>query len=105
MTLAKGTIRPCVEVSEFDEVCASRRLARVLYDWCPFNFGEAQQAIILLTVFWKGQCRRHHGCPRERHLVPMRLTNTPLWLYFRSVSSSEKLVKLYPTPAFRFLLM
>jgi hypothetical protein len=31
---------------------------------------------------------------RERHLVPIRLMNMPLWLYFRSVSSSEKLVKL-----------
>ena len=30
----------------------------------------------------------------EHHLVPIRLTNMPLWLYFRSVSSSEKLVKL-----------
>lgn len=28
------------------------------------------------------------------HMVPMRLTNTPLWLYFRSVRSSEKSVKL-----------
>jgi len=44
------------------------------------------------------------GCPHqefkdfyknsEHHLVPIRLTNMPLWLYFRSVSSSEKLVKL-----------
>jgi hypothetical protein len=32
--------------------------------------------------------------PREHHLVPMRLRNTPLWLYFRSVRSSEKSVKL-----------
>src|SRR5437867_154231 len=32
--------------------------------------------------------------PRGRHLAPMRLTNTPLWLYLRSVRSSEKLVKL-----------
>jgi hypothetical protein len=32
--------------------------------------------------------------PRGRHIVPMILRNTPLWLYFRSVSSSEKLVKL-----------
>ena len=31
---------------------------------------------------------------REHHLVPIRLTNMPLWLYFRSVSSSEKSVKL-----------
>jgi len=30
----------------------------------------------------------------RRHLVPIRLTNMPLWLYFRSVSSSEKSVKL-----------
>jgi hypothetical protein len=29
-----------------------------------------------------------------RHIVPIRLTNTPLWLYFRSVKSSEKSVKL-----------
>src|SRR5262245_41632614 len=32
--------------------------------------------------------------PRRRHFVPMRLTNTPLWLYFKSVRSSEKSVKL-----------
>jgi hypothetical protein len=31
---------------------------------------------------------------RERHLVPIKFTNMPLWLYFRSVSSSEKSVKL-----------
>jgi hypothetical protein len=31
---------------------------------------------------------------RKHHLVPIRLTNMPLWLYFRSVSSSEKSVKL-----------
>jgi len=30
----------------------------------------------------------------SRHLVPIRLTKMPRWLYFRSVSSSEKLVKL-----------
>jgi hypothetical protein len=29
-----------------------------------------------------------------RHIVPMRLRNTPLWLYFKSVKSSEKSVKL-----------
>jgi hypothetical protein len=32
--------------------------------------------------------------PRRGHFVPMRLTNTPLWLYFKSVRSSEKSVKL-----------
>ena len=32
--------------------------------------------------------------PPGRHLVPTKLKNTPLWLYFRSVRSSEKLVKL-----------
>ena len=32
--------------------------------------------------------------PSGPHIVPMRLTNTPLWLYFRSVRSSEKSVKL-----------
>ena len=32
--------------------------------------------------------------PRGRHRVPMILRNTPLWLYFRSVRSSEKSVKL-----------
>jgi hypothetical protein len=32
--------------------------------------------------------------PPGRHLVPMRLRNTPLWLYFKSVRSSEKSVKL-----------
>src|SRR5713101_8461630 len=40
---------------------------------------------------------QHAGCPvrpRGRHMVPMRLRNTPLWLYFRSVRSSEKSVKL-----------
>jgi hypothetical protein len=31
---------------------------------------------------------------RWRHLAPMRLKNTPLWLYLRSVRSSEKPVKL-----------
>ena len=30
----------------------------------------------------------------ECHMVPTRFTNTPLWLYFRSVRSSEKPVKL-----------
>jgi hypothetical protein len=30
----------------------------------------------------------------RRYLVPIRLMNMPLWLYFRSVSSSEKSVKL-----------
>src|SRR5215470_2419898 len=40
-----------------------------------------------------------------RHLVPTILRNTPLWLYFRSVRSSEKLVKLKPTPTFRSLPM
>src|SRR5215470_256867 len=39
-------------------------------------------------------CPSDHGDPRGRYLVPMRLTNMPLWLYFRSVSSSEKSVKL-----------
>ena len=52
------------------------------------------QLALTLTVFWKALCRRRHGCPRERYLVPIRLTNMPLWLYFRSVSSSEKSVKL-----------
>ena len=40
---------------------------------------------------------QHARCPakpRGRHIVPMRLTNTPSWLYFRSVRSSEKSVKL-----------
>src|SRR6266568_6734295 len=40
---------------------------------------------------------QHARCPvrpRGRHMVPMRLRNTPLWLYFRSVRSSEKSVKL-----------
>ena len=40
---------------------------------------------------------QHARCPakrRGRYLVAMRLTNTPLWLYFRSVRSSEKSVKL-----------
>jgi len=32
--------------------------------------------------------------PHGRHLVPTILRNTPLWLYFKSVRSSEKLVKL-----------
>ena len=32
--------------------------------------------------------------PHGRHRVPIKLTNTPLWLYFRSVRSSEKSVKL-----------
>jgi hypothetical protein len=35
-----------------------------------------------------------NGMFAARHLVPMRLTNMPLWLYLRSVSSSEKSVKL-----------
>src|SRR6266566_2938389 len=35
---------------------------------------------------------QHASCPAkpsDRHIVPMRLTNTPLWLYFRSVRSSR----------------
>jgi hypothetical protein len=32
--------------------------------------------------------------PDRRYLVPIRLMNMPLWLYFKSVSSSEKSVKL-----------
>jgi len=31
---------------------------------------------------------------RGRHIVPMILRNTPLWLYFRSVRSSEKSVEV-----------
>ncbi len=41
--------------------------------------------------FQQARCRAK---PRGRHIVPMRLRNTPLCLYFRSVRSSEKLVKL-----------
>ena len=37
------------------------------------------------------------------YLVAMILKNAPLWLYFKSVKSSEKSVKLYPAPTFRFL--
>src|SRR5258708_40369635 len=40
------------------------------------------------------QHARYPAKPRECHMVPMIFTNTPLWLYFRSVRSSEKLVKL-----------
>jgi len=40
------------------------------------------------------QHARYPAKPRECHMVPMRFTNTPLWLYFRSVRSSEKSVKL-----------
>src|SRR5215469_2133746 len=40
------------------------------------------------------QHARRRAKPRGRHMVPMRLRNTPLWLYFRSVRSSEKSVKL-----------
>ena len=43
------------------------------------------------------------GLPR--HLVAMILKKAPLWLYFKSVKSSEKSVKLYPAPTFRFLPM
>jgi len=39
-----------------------------------------------------------YGCNQDTgilfHFVPIRLTKMPLWLYFRSVSSSEKSVKL-----------
>jgi hypothetical protein len=38
--------------------------------------------------------RRNKKSSRKRHLVATKLKNTPLWLYFRSVRSSEKLVKL-----------
>jgi hypothetical protein len=44
------------------------------------------------------ECMGDKNCTKilklECHMVPMRFTNTPLWLYFRSVRSSEKLVKL-----------
>ncbi len=40
------------------------------------------------------QHARYPAKPREFHMVPMIFRNTPLWLYFRSVRSSEKLVKL-----------
>jgi hypothetical protein len=49
------------------------------------------------NVCWSQAGLQHARCtakPRGRHILPMRLTKTPLWLYFRSVSSSEKLVKL-----------
>src|SRR5947199_4609540 len=40
------------------------------------------------------QHARYPSKPRGRQMVPMILRNMPLWLYFRSVRSSEKLVKL-----------
>lgn len=52
------------------------RNAKILNLWFRTNMAEGAKV--------------HAGC----HLVPMRLRNTPLWLYLRSVRSSEKSVKL-----------
>ncbi len=63
------------------------------------TFGKCQKKSWYQYIFfWKrGAGLQHAPCPaksRGRHIVPMRLTNMPLWLYFRSVRSSEKSVKL-----------
>jgi hypothetical protein len=58
---------------------------------------------VLQGIHWlelrNGSAKPTHGKPCSattggRHIVPMRLRNTPLWLYFKSVKSSEKSVKL-----------
>jgi len=69
--------------------------------WCLLAWTEQgnRKLIIRLSrnVCWSQAGLQHADCtakPRGRHIAPTILRNTPLWLYFRSVSSSEKLVKL-----------
>src|SRR5215471_9022961 len=71
-----------VRASEINEIGISRSCTRhigCLRKVSPMltHFTFQDSCIISLTVFWKEQCRRHHGYPRERHLVPIRLTNMP----------------------------
>src|SRR6266849_1311202 len=82
---SKGS--PCPErtFSSFSWIAAFTKVVRIP-TFSPFT----QR---LLFGSWTPACRRR-AKPRGRHMVPMRLTNTPLWLYFRSVRSSEKSVKL-----------
>ncbi len=67
--------------------------------YSEYRFSENVRKILVPVHFFfeKGAGLQHAPCPakpRGRHIVPMRLRNTPLWLYFRSVRSSEKSVKL-----------
>jgi hypothetical protein len=68
-------------------------------DKCGKGIHSAHASIGLRNDFQLEETRifsdaRYTAKPRGRHIVPIRLTNTPLWLYFKSVRSSEKLVKL-----------
>jgi len=68
---------------------------RTLDQKLQLNVAVARTVASVATVILKGW---EQTSIREElegfYLVPMRLKNMPLWLYLRSVSSSEKSVKL-----------
>jgi hypothetical protein len=74
----------------------SIRKARLLSESLFNSWSEALlfRTLATLRLDVPVQHARCPAKPNDRHIVPMRLTNTPLWLYFRSVRSSEKSVKL-----------
>src|SRR5260370_26350895 len=69
-----------------------------LYTQKPQKNENVRKNLGTSTFFFeRGAGLQHARCPAkpsDRHIVPMRLRNTPLWLYFRLVRSSEKSVKL-----------
>jgi hypothetical protein len=83
-------------MAQYGKGCALSQQTLALID--KYGAGNRQLIIRLSrNVCWSQAGLQHARCtakPRGRHIVPMRLTNTPLWLYFRSVRSSEKSVKL-----------